>query len=72
MNNGRSELPDERAKRTRFGRRALAGFTIMLALLLRVGGHLSPLLIGSAVLLGTGIAVAGPLPWPLVHHWRPN
>ena len=34
---------------------------IMLALLLRVGGHLSPLLIGSAVLLGTGIAVAGPL-----------
>ena len=34
---------------------------IMLAMLLRVGGHLSPLLIGSAVLLGTGIAVAGPL-----------
>lgn len=34
---------------------------IMLALLLRVGGHLSPLLIGSAVLLGTGIAVAEPL-----------
>ncbi|WP_394562002.1 CynX/NimT family MFS transporter [Aquipseudomonas alcaligenes] len=34
---------------------------IMLALLLRLGGHFSPLLIGSAVLLGAGIAVAGPL-----------
>ncbi|MGH8214964.1 MAG: penicillin-binding protein 2, partial [Rhodanobacteraceae bacterium] len=33
------ELPDERAKRARFGRRALAGFAIMLALLLVVGGR---------------------------------
>lgn len=34
---------------------------IMLALLLRLGGHFSSLLIGSAVLVGAGIAVAGPL-----------
>lgn len=34
---------------------------IMAALLLRLGGHVSLLLIGSAVLLGAGIAVAGPL-----------
>lgn len=34
---------------------------ITLALLLRLGSQLSPLLIGSAALLGTGIAVAGPL-----------
>ena len=34
---------------------------IMLALLLRIGGHAAPLLIGSAALLGGGIAVAGPL-----------
>lgn len=37
--NGRSELPDERAKRARFGRRALAGFAIMLALVLAVAGR---------------------------------
>lgn len=34
---------------------------ILLALLLRLGGHFGPLLIGSAGLLGAGIAVAGPL-----------
>lgn len=34
---------------------------ISLALLLRLAGHFSQLLIGSAVLLGAGIAVAGPL-----------
>ena len=34
---------------------------IMLALLLRLGGHISSVLIGSAVLVGAGIAVAGPL-----------
>ncbi|MBC9251073.1 MFS transporter [Pseudomonas alcaligenes] len=34
---------------------------IMLALLLRLGAGYSPLLIGSAALLGAGIAVAGPL-----------
>ncbi len=34
---------------------------IALALVLRLGGHVSALLIGSAVLLGAGIAVAGPL-----------
>ncbi|HLI18141.1 MAG TPA: penicillin-binding protein 2 [Rhodanobacteraceae bacterium] len=37
--NGRDELPDERAKRARFGRRALAGFAIMLALVLVVAGR---------------------------------
>lgn len=37
--NGRSELPDERAKRARFGRRALAGFAIMLALVMLVAGR---------------------------------
>jgi len=35
----RQELPDERVKRARFGRRALAGFAIMLALLLMVAGR---------------------------------
>jgi len=39
MPNGRSELPDERAKRARFGHRALAGFAIMLALVLVVAGR---------------------------------
>ena len=37
--NGRGELPDERAKRARFGRRALAGFAIMLVMLLGVAGR---------------------------------
>jgi len=37
--NGHGELPDERAKRARFGRRALAGFAIMLALVLAVAGR---------------------------------
>lgn len=34
---------------------------IALALLLRLQGHFAPLLLGSAALLGAGIAVAGPL-----------
>jgi len=37
--NGRGELKDERARRARFGRRALAGFAIMLALVLVVAGR---------------------------------
>ncbi|TAN04459.1 MAG: penicillin-binding protein 2 [Rhodanobacteraceae bacterium] len=37
--NTRGELPDERAKRARFGRRALAGFAIMLALVMVVAGR---------------------------------
>ncbi|MGH8147216.1 MAG: penicillin-binding protein 2 [Rhodanobacteraceae bacterium] len=37
--NGRGELPDKHAKRVRFARRALAGFAIMLALLLVVAGR---------------------------------
>ncbi|HKV65722.1 MAG TPA: penicillin-binding protein 2, partial [Rhodanobacteraceae bacterium] len=39
MNNGHGELKDERARRARFGRRALAGFAIMLALVLVVAGR---------------------------------
>ena len=35
----RPELPDEHAKRARFGRRALAGFAIMLAMVLVVAGR---------------------------------
>ena len=35
----RNELPDERARRARFARRALAGFAIMLALALAVAGR---------------------------------
>ena len=31
--NGRGELPDDRARRAHFGRRALAGFAIMFLLL---------------------------------------
>jgi penicillin-binding protein 2 len=37
--NGHGELPDDRAKRARFGRRALAGFAIMLVMLLGVAGR---------------------------------
>ena len=37
--NGRGELKDERARRARFGRRALAGFAIMLALVMVVAGR---------------------------------
>ena len=37
--NSHGELPDERAKRARFGRRALAGFALMLAMLLGVAGR---------------------------------
>ncbi|HEX5961858.1 MAG TPA: penicillin-binding protein 2 [Rhodanobacteraceae bacterium] len=37
--NERHELPDERARRAHFGRRALAGFAIMLALVLVVAGR---------------------------------
>lgn len=37
--NLRDHLQDDRAKRTRFGRRALAGFAIMLALLITVAGR---------------------------------
>ncbi|MGN6790395.1 MAG: penicillin-binding protein 2 [Rhodanobacteraceae bacterium] len=37
--NGHSELPDERAKRARFGRRALAGFAVMLLMLVGVAGR---------------------------------
>ncbi|NQD96034.1 MFS transporter, partial [Pseudomonas sp. CrR25] len=40
---------------------ALCMGTIALALLLRLAGQASPILIGSAVLLGAAIAVAGPL-----------
>ena len=29
--------------------------------------HLAEAQTGSRV-----VAMAGPLPWPLVHHWRPN
>ncbi len=36
---GRENLPDEGAKRARFGRRALAGFAIMLVLVLGVAGR---------------------------------
>ncbi|MES2403516.1 MAG: penicillin-binding protein 2 [Pseudomonadota bacterium] len=37
--NGRGELKDERERRARFGRRALAGFAIMLALVMVVAGR---------------------------------
>jgi penicillin-binding protein 2 len=37
--NGRGELKDERARRARFARRALAGFAIMLAMVLAVAGR---------------------------------
>lgn len=37
--NRHHELPDERARRARFARRALAGFAIMLALVLTVAGR---------------------------------
>lgn len=37
--NDRGTLPDEQAKRARFGRRALAGFAIMFALVLVVAGR---------------------------------
>ncbi|MBS0381516.1 MAG: penicillin-binding protein 2 [Proteobacteria bacterium] len=37
--NSRGELPDERAKRARFGLRALTGFALMLALVLVVAGR---------------------------------
>jgi penicillin-binding protein 2 len=37
--NGHGELPDDRAKRARFGRRALAGFAIMLVMLMGVAGR---------------------------------
>lgn len=37
--NAHNELPDERARRARFGRRALAGFAIMLLMLLGVAGR---------------------------------
>jgi cell wall-associated NlpC family hydrolase len=38
---------------------------------LAVAGHAGRI-VHAHVGLGRVIAVAGPLPWPLVHHWRPN
>jgi len=37
--NGRGELPDDRARRAHFGRRALAGFAIMFLMLVGVAGR---------------------------------